>query len=102
VCVRADLCGGTNRCRYWTLADSVVHYSDATVSVTLGVPDVMSHDTSGIAAAVAVATAADHVILAVGTNLDWAHEEYDAETIVFTDAQTQLISQVRVGQESTS
>ena len=64
------------------------------VNVVLGVPNVLSNDTSGIAAAVAAAAAADHVILAVGTDLSWAHEEHDADTITFTYAQAQLISQV--------
>ena len=45
-------------------------------------------------AAVDAAKAADIVILAVGTDLEWAHEEHDAETIVFSDGQTQLIEQV--------
>merc|ERR1711998_275591 len=31
---------------------------------------------------------------AVGTDLTWAHEEHDADSITFTDAQTQLIEQV--------
>jgi hypothetical protein len=77
-----------------TLADAVAQHSDAKVTVDLGVPSVLSNDTSGIAAAVALAASADHVVLAVGTDLTWAHEEHDAETIVFTDAQAQLISQV--------
>lgn len=79
---------------YWTIADAVRQYSDAKVQVSLGVPSVLSNDTSGIAAAVSVAAAADHVILAVGTDLTWAHEEHDADSIAFTDAQKQLIQQV--------
>ena len=31
---------------------------------------------------------------AVGTDLTWAHEEHDATSIAFTDAQAQLIKQV--------
>ena len=69
-------------------------YSDAKVQVSLGVPSVLSNDTSGIAAAVSIAAAADHVILAVGTDLTWAHEEHDADSVAFTDAQKQLIQQV--------
>jgi len=79
---------------YWTLADAVTQHSDAKVVTALGVPNVLSEDTSGIAAAVAMAKDADTVILAVGTDLTWAHEEHDAASIVFTDAQTQLIAQV--------
>jgi len=83
-------CGGN----YWTLVDAVTQHSSAKVTTALGVPNVLSGDTSGIAAAVALAAAADEVILAVGTDLSWAHEEHDAENITFTDAQAQLIAQV--------
>ena len=83
-------CGGN----YWTLADAVSQHSDATANVVLGVPNVLSNDTSGIAAAVAAAKAADEVILAMGTDLTWAHEEHDADNITFTAAQAQLISEV--------
>jgi beta-glucosidase-like glycosyl hydrolase len=79
---------------YWVLADAVTKHSSASVSVTLGVPNVLSGDTSGIAAAVAAAKDADEVILAVGTDLSWAHEEHDANNITYTDAQLSLISQV--------
>ena len=34
------------------------------------------------------------MILAVGTDLSWAHEEHDAENITYTAAQLSLISQV--------
>ena len=54
----------------------------------------LSNDTSGIAAAVAMAKDADEVILAVGTDLTWAREGQDAESITFTDAQQQLIDRV--------
>jgi len=83
-------CGGN----YWTLADAVASASSAKVSVTLGVPSVLSNDMSGIAAAVAAAKDADEVILAVGTDLSWAHEEHDAQNITFTAAQAALIAQV--------
>ena len=70
-------------------------HPQADVSVVLGVPTVLSSDTSGIAAAVAAAADADEVILAVGTDLSWAHEEHDADNITFTDAQAELIAKVR-------
>jgi len=76
------------------MIDAVKEHSSATVVTAAGVPSVLSEDTSGIAAAVDLAKKADHVILAVGTDLTWAHEEHDASSIVFTNAQTQLISQV--------
>jgi len=85
-----DPCGGN----YWTLTDAVTQHSGAKVTSALGVPSVLSGDTSGIAAAVAMAKDADEVILAVGTDLTWAHEEHDANNITYTDAQIQLIAQV--------
>eukprot|EP00325_Prymnesiales_sp_UTEX-LB-985_P000241 CAMPEP_0174703322 /NCGR_PEP_ID=MMETSP1094-20130205/7308_1 /TAXON_ID=156173 /ORGANISM="Chrysochromulina brevifilum, Strain UTEX LB 985" /LENGTH=773 /DNA_ID=CAMNT_0015901231 /DNA_START=17 /DNA_END=2338 /DNA_ORIENTATION=+ len=83
-------CGGN----YWTMADAVTQHSHAVANVVLGVPSATSTDTSAIAAAVAAAKDADEVIVAVGTDLNWAHEEHDAESIVFTAAQAQLISMV--------
>jgi hypothetical protein len=64
------------------------------VETILGVPNVLSEDTSGIPAAVAMAAAADTVVLAVGTDLTWAHEEHDATSIRFTAAQLELIEKV--------
>jgi pre-mRNA-splicing factor SYF2/beta-D-xylosidase 4 len=84
-------CGGN----YWTVIDSVKKYApNANVVSIAGVPTVSSSDTSGIPAAVALAKTADVVILAVGTDLSWAHEEHDATSIAFTDAQSQLMAQV--------
>ena len=83
-------CGGN----YWTMVDAVAKHSSAKVVSALGVPSVSSTDTSHIADAVAMAKTADEVILAVGTDLTWAHEEHDAESITFTNAQAQLIEQV--------
>jgi len=86
--------------QYWTLVDAVSQHAAANgangvnVVSALGVPSVSSTDTSGIAAAVAMAKDADAVILAVGTDLTWAHEEHDASSIKFTDAQLQLMQQV--------
>jgi len=79
---------------YWTMADAITQHSSAKVSVTLGVPTVSSTNTSGIAAAVAAAKDADEVVLAVGTDLSWAHEEHDATNITFSPAQVELIEQV--------
>jgi len=76
------------------MIDAVKQRSSASVVMAAGVPSVLSEDTSGIAAAVDLAKKADYVILAVGTDLTWAHEEHDASSIVFTNAQSQLISQV--------
>ena len=51
---------------YWTIGDAVTKHSSATVTTALGVPTVLSSNTSGIAAAVEAAKTADEVILAVG------------------------------------
>ena len=59
-----------------------------------GVPDVLSNDTSGIPAAVAAAKDADAVIIALGTDLDWAAEGHDATSIQFTAAQLELAQKV--------
>jgi len=75
------------------VVDAVSKYAIGHVSTTLGVPNVLSDNTTGIPAAVAMAAAADNVVLAVGTDLSWAREGHDAENISFTDAQLQLISQ---------
>ena len=85
-----NVCGETN---YWTAVDAVAKYASKVVSVA-GVPNALSNDVSGIPAAVAMAKAADTVVLVVGTDLKWASEGHDAVNITFTDAQTQLIEQV--------
>jgi hypothetical protein len=70
------------------------------VTSALGVPSINSNDTSGVAAAVALAKAADKVILAVGTDLSWAHEGHDSETILIPDGQKALISAVAAAAKS--
>jgi hypothetical protein len=88
----SNVCGGN----FWTLVDAVNMTGGENVKVvySAGVPSVLSNDTSLIAAAVAVAQAADVVILSVGTDLSWAAEGHDAKSIAFTAAQSQLIAQV--------
>ena len=46
-----------------------------------GVPSVLSEDQSGIPAAVKAAKAADTVVLAVGTDLNWSREGHDATNV---------------------
>ena len=60
------------------MVDAVKKHSSAEVVMSLGVPTVLSDDTSGIAAAVEMAKGADEVILAVGTDLSWVsrHDNY--------------------------
>jgi hypothetical protein len=85
-----NVCGND----FWTLVDALAEDGAVRVSSVLGVPDVQSEDQSGIAAAVAVAKAVETVVLAVGTDLNWAAEGHDAKNISFTDAQLALIAQV--------
>jgi len=59
-----------------------------------GLSSVSSNDLKLLPDAVAAARQADIVILAVGTDLSWAAEGHDAETIVFNDGQKALIQQV--------
>jgi len=88
--------GPSNVCdgKFWTLIDAVTDGGAVKTVSAIGVPSVLSEDQSKIADAVRVATSADTVILAVGTDLTWSREGQDAENITFTDAQTALIDQV--------
>ena len=86
---------------YWTMIDAVTEHSSQKVITALGVPSVSSSDTSGIAAAVEMAKTADVVILAVGTDLTWAHEEHDASSMSFTQAQAELIANVSAAAKKT-
>jgi len=77
---------------FWTIIDSINQYGKTTYAP--GTSSVLSNDMSLIPAAVSTAQQADYVILAVGTDLSWAAEGRDAESIVFNDGQRQLILQV--------
>lgn len=79
--------------KYWNVVDAVAKYAAGGVTTALGVPSPLSSDTSHIPAAVALAKAADNVVVAVGTDLSWSAEGHDAKNISFTDAQLQLIEQ---------
>jgi beta-glucosidase-like glycosyl hydrolase len=57
--------------RFWTVADAVSEFVSDTRPL-LGVPSVTSSDTSGIAAAVALAGSVERVVLVVGTDLPLA------------------------------
>lgn len=80
--------------QFWNMVDAVQQYTGSKTVTTLGVPKATSADTSGIPAAAAMAKAADTVVLVVGTDLEWAAEGHDATRINFTEAQTQLITEV--------
>ncbi|GMI13164.1 hypothetical protein TrLO_g9199 [Triparma laevis f. longispina] len=90
----ASYYGSGNHCLGdFTLVDAIKKFVPDTTTVA-GVEEVLSEDTSNIPAAVEAAKKADRVVLAVSTDLIWAMEAHDAASITFTDAQTELISQV--------
>merc|ERR1719512_659742 len=60
------------------MVDAVKLYVSNTASAK-GVPDIKSSDTSGVAAAAAMAKAADAVVLVVGVDMTFAHEEHDVD-----------------------
>ena len=76
-----------------TLVDAIQQFVPLTSAIS-GIPNVTSSDESGIPDAVEAAKNADQVVLAVGTDLTWAMEGHDAESITFTDAQAKLIKEV--------
>lgn len=85
-----NLCGH----KYWTAVDAVKKYvNHSNVETIAGIPTAMSPDASGIPKAVAMARAADTVVLVVGTDLKGAAEGHDATSITFTHAQLALIAQ---------
>ena len=88
--------GPNNVCqgKFWTLVDAMSSGGKINATYDLGVPNVLSEDQSGIADAVKMASEADTVVLAVGTDLTWGREGHDATNISFTDAQTALIEKV--------
>ena len=80
--------------KFWTLVDAMSSGGKINATYDLGVPNVLSEDQSGIQDAVKMASDADTVVLAVGTDLTWGREGHDATNISFTDAQTALIEKV--------
>jgi len=79
--------------QYLNLVDAVAKYAGGSVVSDPAIPGVQSEDTSGIAKAVAMAAAADTVVLGVGTDLGWSSEGHDASNISFTDAQLALVEE---------
>jgi hypothetical protein len=59
-----------------------------------GVPNVTTHDTSGVAAAAAAAAAADLVLLAIGSDGSLETEGMDRSAIDFSPAQVALVANV--------
>jgi len=60
----------------------------------LGVPSVTSGDTSGVAAAAAMASTVDAVVVALGSDLSIAAEGHDAVDLFFSPAQLTLVAAV--------
>jgi len=86
---------GGNNCddQYWTLIDAVKQYAPNTVNMR-GVDSVTTDDTSGIADAVKMASEADVVVLAIGTDLTIGREGSDAASVVLSAAQQELVDRV--------
>ena len=78
----------------WTPYDALAQQLPGAVTSLLGVPDVGSHDTSGVAAAAAAAAAADLVVLAIGSDRSLETEGKDRTSIAFSDGQLALIAAV--------
>jgi pre-mRNA-splicing factor SYF2/beta-D-xylosidase 4 len=79
--------------KFWNLVDAVETFAPNTVSA-LGLPSVLSTNLSGIPAAVAMAKGASTVIMAVGTNLDFAAEGHDAVNVSVPYGQARLVEAV--------
>ena len=86
---------GGNNCgdEYPSMIDAIKGYVSGTTSAK-GVPDVSSSDTSGVAAAAAMAKAADATILVLGTDLSIAREGHDAVNLTFSSGQLALVEAV--------
>jgi len=78
---------------YATAVDAITAFISSTTSI-LGVPDVGSNNTDGIPQAVQMASQADVVFLAIGSDLMLEREGHDRLTIDFSDGQKALISAV--------
>ncbi len=81
-------CGG----RYDNMVDAISRH--AAVTSALGVPSVTSADTSGVAAAAALAAKADVTVLVLGSDLSVAREGHDAVDIALPEGQAKLSAAV--------
>ena len=84
-----DVCGN----KFWSVVNAVSTHASS-VSFAPGVSSVGSNDLSMIPAAVKAAQSADLVVLVCGTDLTLASEGKDAERILFSEGQMQLIEKV--------
>ena len=86
------VCGGV----FPSMIDAITSHlpSTATVTHTPGVPGVLSDDTTGVAAAAAMAKAADVTVLVLGTDTSVAMENHDAVNITFSSGQLALVAAV--------
>jgi beta-glucosidase-like glycosyl hydrolase len=83
-------CNGT----YHTMIDAVRQYC-TDVRAAKGVDDPKANATTqGVAAAAATGAAADRVVLVVGTDLAWAREGHDAESLRFSTGTIALVTAV--------
>ena len=94
----ANACDGPNG-RWPTIVDAVANHAGGAVTTARGVPSCAANATEAIASgmideAVALARAADTVVLALGTDLDWAREGADATSLELSSGQFELLERV--------
>lgn len=86
-----DVCFG----KFPAMLDAISHYvPHAAVKYAAGVPSVLSANTSGVAAAAALAKEADVTVLVLGTDLTVAKENHDAVNLTFSHGQLALVDAV--------
>ncbi|KAL1511868.1 hypothetical protein AB1Y20_005152 [Prymnesium parvum] len=85
----ANVCEG----KWPSMADAIAEHAVASASES-GVPTSLSEDTSGIAAAAALAAASDTVVLVLGADLHMAREGIDAASIRLPSGQLSLFQAV--------
>ena len=85
---------GGNSCdnAFLNMVDAIAQAGAFTTTTALGVPTVTSDDTSGVAAAAALAKAADATVLVLGTDLSVAREGHDAVNISMSAGQLALVA----------
>ena len=85
---------GGNSCdnAFLNMVDAIAQAGAFTTTTALGVPTVTSDDTSGVAAAAALAKAADVTVLVLGTDLSVAREGHDAVNISIPAGQLALVA----------
>ena len=84
--------------KYWNVVDAVSKYAPGSVVSYAAIdnPKAGKVPPNNMSRAVNMSRAADTVVLAVGTDLYWAQEGWDAGSIAFSDGQMELINATAV------